>query len=107
VIEQLLLGPSAIEASVGDSSALPTNLVLVSASVHHQVGYLNIATSLSALPPAKELLAIGQLVLTAYGVGATRGIVIKVAGVIQSLPTPSGKSLRLVSKQDFQSLLDS
>ncbi len=107
VIEQLLLGPSAIEKSIGDSSALPTNLVLVSASIHHQVGYLNFATSLRSLARAKELLAIGQLVLTAYGVGATKGIVIKVAGVIQSLPTPSGTSLRLVTQQDFQSLLNS
>jgi hypothetical protein len=82
-------------------------LVLVSASIHHQVGYLNLASSLRSLPQAKELLAIGQLVLTANGVGATGGIVIKVAGVIQSLPTPSGKSLRLVNQQDFQSLLNS
>jgi hypothetical protein len=107
VIEQLLLGPSAIERSIGDSSALPENLVLVSASIHHQVGYLNFASSLRSLPQAKEMLAIGQLVFTANGVGATKGIVIKVAGVIQSLPTPSGHSLRLVTQQDFQTLLNS
>jgi hypothetical protein len=107
VIQQLLLGPSAIERSVGDSSALPKKLVLVSASIHHQVGYLNFATSLRSLPRAKELLAIGQLVLTADRAGAINGIVIKVAGVVQSLPTPSGKSLSLVTPQDFQSLLDS
>jgi hypothetical protein len=59
------------------------------------------------LPQARELLAIGQLVFTANGVGAAKGIVIKVAGVIQSLPTPSGHSLRLVTQQDFQSLLNS
>jgi spore germination protein GerM len=106
VIEQLLLGPSAIERSIGDSSALPTKLVLVSASIHHQVGYLNLATSLRSLPLDKELLAIGQLAYTANGVGATKGIVIKVAGVIQTLPTPNGQSLRLVTQQDFQSLLD-
>jgi spore germination protein GerM len=107
VIEQLLLGPSAIERSIGDSSALPKNLVLISAFIHHQIGYLNFATSLRSLPRAKQMLAIGQLVLTANGVGATKGMVIKVAGVIQSLPTPSGTSLKLVTQQDFQSLLDS
>jgi hypothetical protein len=107
VIQQLLLGPSTIERSVGDSSALPKNLVLVSASIHHQVGYLNFATSLRSLPRAKQLLAIGQLVLTADRVGAIDGIVIKVAGVIQSLPTPSGQLVSLVTPQDFESLLDS
>jgi hypothetical protein len=107
VIQQLLLGPLAIERSVGDSSALPENLVLVSAFVRRQVAYLNFSTSLQSLPRAEEMLAIGQLVLTAYDVGATKGVVIKVAGVVQSLPTPSGKSLTLVAQQDFQSLLHS
>ncbi len=107
VIEQLLLGPTFIETSAGYSSALPTSLVLVSANVHNQVGYVNFATSLNSLPRAKQLLAIGQLVLTAYDVGATRGIVIKVAGVTQSLLTPSGRHATLVTEGDFQSLLSS
>jgi hypothetical protein len=107
VIEQLLLGPSAIEASAGYSSALPSTLVLVTAYVRDQVGYVNFATPLSSLPRAKQLLAIGQLVLTAYDVGATKGIVIKVAGVTQSLLTPSGRHATLVTEGDFQSLLSS
>jgi hypothetical protein len=52
------------------------------------------------------------LVLTTTAVGATknivvRGIVVKVAGVIQPLLTPSGHRLKLVNKGDFQSLLNS
>jgi hypothetical protein len=107
VVEQLLLGPSAIEHSVGDSSALPKSLVLVSAHIHRGVGYLNFATSLNTLSPSKQLLAVGQLVLTAYDVGATKGIVIEVAGVVQHLLTPSGKRLTLVTQGDFLSLLAS
>jgi spore germination protein GerM len=107
VVEQLLLGPTSIERSVGDSSALPKSLVLVSADIHDQVGYLNFATPLNTLPRAKQLLAVGQLVLTAFGVGATKGIEIKVAGVVQPLLTPSGKHLTLVSQGDFLSLLAS
>ncbi|MCU1364195.1 MAG: hypothetical protein JWM55_2023 [Acidimicrobiaceae bacterium] len=107
VIQQLLLGPLAIERLVGESSALPENLVLVSAFVRRQVGYLDFATSLRSLPRAEEMLAIGQLVLTAYDVGATKGVVVKVAGVVQALPTPSGKPQTLVTQQDFQSLLHS
>jgi Sporulation and spore germination len=107
VVEQLLLGPSAIERSVGDSSALPKSLVLVTAHIDSGVGYLNFATSLDSLSHAKQLLAVGQLVLTAYDVGATKGIVIEVAGVVQPLLTPSGKRRTLVTQGDFLSLLAS
>jgi spore germination protein GerM len=112
VIQQLLLGPSTIERLVGDTSALPQSLVLVSAEFHNGIGYLNFATPLTSLSPANQLLAVGQLVLTTTAVGATknivvRGIVVKVAGVIQPLLTPSGHRLKLVNKGDFQSLLNS
>jgi Sporulation and spore germination len=106
VIGQLLLGPTAIETSAGYTSALPTDLVLISANVRSQVGYFNFATPLSSLPRKQQLLAVGQLVLTAYDVGATIGIVIKVAGVTQHLLTPSGTRATLVTKGDFQSLLN-
>jgi len=107
VIEQLLLGPSTIESSVGDTSALPQSLVLVSATIHHRVGYLNFATSLNSLSRADQLLAVGQLVFTAFDAGATKGIVIKVAGVIEPLLTPSGQRLTRVTESDFESLLNS
>jgi hypothetical protein len=111
VLQQLLLGPTTIERLVGDSSALPQNLVLVSAEFHDGIGYLNFATPLTSLSPANQLLAVGQLVFTSAAVGATKniqvkGIVVKVAGVVQALLTPSGRRLTLVNKSDFQSLLN-
>lgn len=106
VIEQLLLGPSAIEKSAGYSSALPRTLVLVSASVHHGVGYLNFATSLDALSRRKQLLAIGQLAFTGADAGAPKGIVVKVAGVIQELVLPNGRRSTIASDVDFESLLN-
>jgi Sporulation and spore germination len=107
VIEQLLLGPSVIEKSAGYSSALPRKLVLVSASVRDDVGYLNFATSLDSLTSKKQLLAIGQLVLTGADAGAPKGIVIKVAGVTQRLLLPNGKRAEVANEGDFQSLLNS
>ena len=107
VIEQLLLGPSAIEKSAGYSSALPRTMVLVSAKVRHEVGYLNFASSLDALSKRKQLLAIGQLVLTGADAGAEKGIVIKVAGVTQHLLLPSGQRTEVATEGDFESLLNS
>lgn len=106
VIEQLLLGPTAIETSAGYTSALPTNMVLVSATVRRQIGYFYFATPLSTLTKAQQLLAVGQLVLTAHDVGATTGIIIKVAGVAQRLLLPDGAHATLVSQKNFESLLN-
>jgi spore germination protein GerM len=106
VIAQLLLGPSAIESSAGYTSALPRKLVLVSADVKNQVGTINFATPLSTLSRMTQLLAVGQLVFTAYDVGAPKGIVIKVAGVTQDLLLPSGQRASLVTETDFLSLLN-
>lgn len=106
VIQQLLLGPSAIEKSAGYSSALPKTEVLVSAILRGKVGYINFVTPLSTLKRTQQLLAVGELVLTTYEAGATRGIVIDVAGVTQRLLMPNGQTATLVSKKDFGVLLN-
>ncbi|HEY5112159.1 MAG TPA: GerMN domain-containing protein [Acidimicrobiales bacterium] len=106
VLQQLLLGPSKIEASAGYTSALPTTLNLDSATVRNGVGYINLATPLDTLSVSQQLLAVGQLVLTADEAGATKGIVVQVLGVVQQLLTPNGRRLTLVSTKNFQSLLN-
>jgi hypothetical protein len=108
VIEQLLLGPTNIEKAAGFTSALPKSLVVISARIGAPtgVGIINFATSLNKLAPKQQLLAIGQLVLTAYVVGAKRGLEIRVAGVPQNVLLPNGKHATLVTPGDFQSLLN-
>jgi hypothetical protein len=106
VIEQLILGPTAIETSAGYTSALPTSMVLVSATIRNEVGYFNFATPLNTLSRSEQLLAVGQLVLTAYRVGATRGIIIKVGDVTQHLLMPDGARATVLSQKDFESLLN-
>lgn len=106
VVEQLILGPTAIERSAGYSSDLPKKLVMLSANVRGGVGVVNFATSLNALPREKQILAVGQLVLTAYEVDASKGIIIKVAGVTQHLLTPSGKRTTLATLRSFAPLLN-
>ena len=39
---------------------------MISAKVVGEVGYVNFATPLSSLPREKQILAVGQLVLTSY-----------------------------------------
>ena len=64
VISQLILGPTDIERSAGYSSDLPKKLVLLSANVRGEIGYVNFATPLNSLSREDQVLAVGQLVLT-------------------------------------------
>lgn len=106
VLRQLVLGPTNIESGDGYSSALPRNLIVLSASIRDGIGYVDLASSLDTLPRAKEVLAVGQLVLTAHQVGATKGIEITVGGVAALSPLPGGQKRTLVTPVDFQSLLN-
>jgi hypothetical protein len=106
VLRELLLGPSLIETSAGYTTNLPNTLILDGASVRDDVGYIALASPLDTLSVTQQLLAVGQLVYTAYDVGALKGIEIQVGGAVQSLLMPNGKRATLVTTTDFQSLLD-
>jgi hypothetical protein len=107
VLRQLVLGPTLIESSAGYSSALPRDLVILQASINRLgLGTIAIARPLSSLSPAQEVLAVGQLVFTAHGVGATAGIEVTVGGVPQKLRLPDGGTRVKVSETDYASLLN-
>ena len=106
VLRLLIIGPTAIEASTGYSSAVPSGLVVVDASVRHRIGYIDLAGSLARLARHEKILALGQLVLTSYAVGATDGIEISVAGVAQKSVVPHGAPTTLVNVKDYQNLLN-
>ena len=106
VLRQLILGPSTIERAAGYVSALPTDLVLVSASIHGGVAYINLATSLSHLSKARQILAVGQLVFTSKDMGATNGVKILEAGHVQELLLPNGSHATVATPADFERLLN-
>ncbi len=106
VLRQLILGPTEIERAAGYSSALPKNLVVISAEVRNSVAHIDLATPLSSLPRSQQVLAAGQLALTANDVGAVNGIEVSVGGVLQSLLLPNGSTARVVLVKDFQQLLN-
>ena len=107
VLRQLVLGPTKIESFNGYTSALPRSLVILSASIKNGIGYVDLASSLSKLSRSEEVLAVGQLVLTAHNVGASRGIEITIGGTAVLAPLPDGHQRRLVTPADVQSLLNS
>ncbi len=106
VLRELILGPTDIEVGTGYTSALPNNLVVTQATIVKGVGIIDLTRSLSSIPRQQLILAVGQLTLTAFGVGAVRGIRITVNGTPEKLPLPDGKMAKLVTATDFQSLLN-
>ena len=106
VLRQLIVGPTQIESFAGYSSALPRTLVLLSASIKDGVGYIDLASPLSRLSRADQILAVGQLVLTAHDAGADSGIIITVAGELQRSLLPNGTRASKVSPSAFTSLLN-
>jgi hypothetical protein len=112
VLRQIIIGPTKIEADAGYTSALPANLIILAANFRSGIGYIDLASTLSKMRRSQEVLAVGQLVLTARDVGLTlgidvRGVEIIVDGVSQDSPIPDGRDANLVTPQDFQSLLNS
>jgi len=106
VIDQLILGPTKIESFAGYATDLPKNLVVLQATVTKRVGYIDISESLAALGRAKEVLAIGQMVFSAYYAGATSGIKIAVAGQNQRSLLPNRTYATIVTVKDCEPLLE-
>ena len=106
VLRELVIGPTGIESFAGFTSALPKKLVILQAVVRNKVGFVSLTSSLDSLPLSQQILAIGQLVYTAYDVGATNGFEILVAGVAQRLPLPNDTKARRVTTSDYQRLLN-
>jgi hypothetical protein len=84
---------------------LPSKLLVLQATVKDKVAYIDISESLAALSRSKEILAIGQLVFTAYYAGATNGIEISVAGTVQKSLLPDHKFVSIATAKDCESLL--
>jgi hypothetical protein len=105
VLNQLLIGPSAIEQSAGYVTALPRGILLLSASVKNGVGYISFTDSLTKLPEAERVLAEGEIAMTAVDAGATNGVQISVGSLGEELITPSGKTVNQLSASDFTHLL--
>ncbi|MGH9019753.1 MAG: GerMN domain-containing protein [Acidimicrobiales bacterium] len=106
VLHELILGPTAIEASAGYTSAVPKDLVILQATLKHGVAVVALAKPLSSLSRTTEVLALGQLVFTARAVGAVNGVQVTVAGIPEKLLLPSGATTVTATGADERSLLN-
>jgi hypothetical protein len=70
-----------------------------------KVAYIDISESLAKLPRSKEVLAVGQLVFTAYYAGATNGIEISVGATAQLSLLPDHRFVSIATAKDCEILL--
>jgi len=98
-------GPRRSRSLPAYASDLPTNLLVLQATVKDKVAYIDISGSLAKLSRPKEILAIGQLVFTAYYAGAKNGIEISVAGTAQKLLLPDHTFVSIATAKDCETLL--
>lgn len=106
VLQELALGPTQLETALGYKSELPKNLVILQSIVLRGVGYVTLSKPLTALARPDEVLAIGQLAMTALAAGVPNGIELLVAGVAVALPLPDGRTARHVYAKNYDSLLN-
>lgn len=106
VLDQLIVGPTKIEKFAGYGSDLPSNLLVLQATVKGKIAYIDVSEKLESLGRAKEVLAIGQLIFTAYYAGATNGIEISVAGIVQKLLLPDRRFVTRATVKDCKTLLE-
>jgi hypothetical protein len=106
VLDQDIVGPTKIERSAGYTSDLPSGLLVLQATVKNKVAYIDVSESLATLSRSKEVLAVGQLVFTAYYAGATNGIEISVAGTVRKSLLPNHTLVAIATAKDCEILLE-
>jgi hypothetical protein len=107
VLGQLILGPSAIEKSAGYSSALPRGIIILQANIKNDIAFIDLSKALTTLSRQRQILAVGQLMLTVHDVDSTDRMEISVEGVVQRSLLENGKRVKIVTMAQCQSLLNS
>ena len=101
VVSNLLNGPTRLDLLHGFSSALPHRLVLVGATDSHNQLILEFRGVWNDGP--RELLAVGQLVLTAGDV-ANQAVSLRINGMEKLLPLPHRTPALVVTPLDYAPL---
>lgn len=107
VIGALLTGPSELEDAAGYVTAIDPRTRLLEASVDNGVARLNLSESFLDTPTQAQILAVGQLVLTATGLEDVEEVSLSLNGrQLGDIPAADG-TLRgeLLTAADYEALI--
>jgi len=106
VLNALLRGPSATQTALGLSTALPPNLRIRSTTAVNDVIIIRLNKAFTSISGDDQILAVGQLVLTATRQPGVTKISFVVAGAVVPVPIDSGASTTApVTAGDYSTLL--
>ena len=106
VLSALLRGPSPTQTALGLSTALPPNLRIRNTAVINGVVTIRLNKAFTSISGDNQILAVGQLVLTATRQPGVTRISFVVAGVVVPVPIDSGASTTApVTAHDYSTLL--
>ena len=106
VLSALLRGPSATQTALGLSTGLPANLRIRNTAVINGVVTIRLSKAFTSISGDNQILAVGQLVLTATRQPGVNRISFVVAGAVVPVPIDSGASTTSpVTAADYATLL--
>jgi spore germination protein GerM len=102
IVTEVAGGITAAERERSLRSALPDASVVVDVSVTGGVATVALAPTFGDIPPADQVLAVGQIVLTLTDLRGVGGVRFVVDDVAIAVPLPDGSTAdRVVSRDDF------
>jgi hypothetical protein len=91
VISSLVVGPTSSEAAAGTTTAIPTSVRVLSATIQNGVVTVNFNAAFAGITGADTELAVSQVVATvAAQNGLSTGVIFEIGGVRTSVPVASG-----------------
>lgn len=107
VVRALVDGPTDDEADSGLRSAVPPATTVLSASLDGTTVTVDLSASFASIGGTAELLAVGQLAVTATTFPGARAVRLRLDGTPIDLPLPNGALTdQAVTLRQFSALLD-
>lgn len=107
VLEVLVQGPTTGEATAGLRSAVPSTTEVLAVALDDGTATVDLSPAFASIGGRRELLAVGQLVLTVTTAPGVRRMRVRLDGRPIDLPLPDGSlTERPVGLPDYVSLLE-
>lgn len=107
VLDALIGGPSATEVDDGLRSAVPSTTEVRAVTVDGDTAVVDLSEEFASIGGQRELLAVGQVVLTVTTFPGVRQVLLRLDGRPTALPRPDGSLVDgPVALSDYAELLD-
>jgi spore germination protein GerM len=105
VLGVLVRGPTNVEAALGFQSAIPSQTVVLGATVgSNEIATVNLGGGFGQLVGQAQIEAVAQIVFTAGALPGVAGVTFALAGKAVDVPTASGASVPVATPAQFAAL---